>query len=189
MESGVDFSNGVKIWGDFSWISAIDAAASISLMISMFAIAGLNLSLIFLPFRALWLLDKRENGKALRAMLFAPVGLAVFYAAIAVGPYALLGLWSGLAIAGAAYAVARRITLWRLLRKYPDAIRTSDFSNSFPKVFFQSGSSVRWMYRELEAPTSEILEKMELEAHRAPGAVSVVKPKASVRKQSPTILA
>lgn len=172
MESGVDFSDGVKIWGDFSWISAIDAAASVSVMLSMLAIAGLSFSLLFIPFQGLWLLAKGKNGKALRAMLFAPGGLAVFYAAMAIGPYALLGLWTGLAIAGSTYAVARRLTLWKLARRFPEAVEALGYDRRFRKIFFQSGRRVRWMFADLG-------ETAEDEAP-ALGVAGIAKLKASV---------
>lgn len=157
MESGVDFSDGLKIWGDFSWTALIDVAASFSLIISMLALLVLKIVFFILIPCAFVLLLRAKGLEALLTLLIAPVGIALICLGLAIGPYALLGFWSGLAIAGVGYAVARRIALWQIARKFPEAIKSAGFDSRFRKIFFQSGRDVSWMFLKLggEDPRAE----------------------------------
>ena len=180
MESGVDFSDGVKIWGDFSWANAIDAAASVSVALSVLTVGVLNMGLIFFWMRSIYCLVKGQLARALKNLLIAPGGMLALYLCFQLGPYALLGLWSGVAIAGVGYAVARRLTLWRLARRFPEAVAAAGYESSFRKIFFQPGRRVRWMFKELGAPTAEMLKELERRAVRAPAALDVAKLKSSM---------
>lgn len=180
MESGMDFSDGIRVWGDFSWTSAIDAAASVSVILSTLTVGVLNAGLIFFWLRSFYFFAvRRQNGRALKNFLVPPVSMLALYLCFQLGPYALLGFWSALGLAGAGYAIGRRVALWRILRKHPAALGTAE-PLSFRKIFFQSGKKVRWLYSELEAPTAEMLEELERRAMRAPAALGVAKPEASV---------
>lgn len=172
MESGVDFSDGLQLWGDFSWVNLIDSAASVSVMLSTIAVGLFNLAMIPFFLRALLHFARGSKLSALKNLLTPPLALGALLLAYSVGPYALLGLWSGASIAGVSYAVARRLTLWRLARRFPEALEALGYDRRFRKIFFQSGRRVRWMFDELgdsvESSTSPL------------GTAAVAKPKASV---------
>lgn len=172
MESGVDFSAGVKIWEDFSWANAIDAAVSVSVVLSVLTVGVLNVGLIFFWMRSIYYLIRGQLARAIKNLLIAPGGMLALYLCFQLGPYAPLGLWSGVAIAGVGYAVARRLTLWRLARRFPEAVAAAGYESSFRKIFFQSGRRVRWMFKELGDSAESTAPAL--------GAAAIAKPKASV---------
>ena len=98
--------------------------------------------------------------------------MLALYLCFQLGPYALLGFWSGVAISGVGYAVARRLTIWRLAWRFPEAVAAAGYESSFRKIFFQSGRRVRWMFEELGRSAES--------ASPALGAAAIAKPKASV---------
>ena len=150
MDSGMELSDGLKLWGDFSWITPLDSAASIAVMVSAVAVLSLQLAMLPLFARGLLHFVRARTARGLKNLLIAPVGIAVLYLGFAVGPYFLLGFWSALGIAGAGYAVARRVALWRLIRRFPEAVEASGYSSSPWKGSLKSGRRIRWMMEDLE---------------------------------------
>lgn len=148
MESGIDLNSGVKIWSDISMVSPIEIAASFSAILTALAFAALNLGSIFILVSSFWMLVKARYRAALVSLLIPPVGLLILGLALNAGPYATLGLWSGLAIAGAAYGISKRVLIWNIIRKLPLGVDLPSRRRSLPRIMLSSGNSNESLLRK-----------------------------------------